>query len=270
MDKKNSNNATKIKYMKISVIIPCYNSEQNIIQVLLSIFSQTLAVHEVIVIDDGSTDQSYQLILNFKEQHNITNLKLVKQTNAGPAAARNHGITLAKGDWIAFLDSDDIWDTSKIEIQQKYLLQNPNIVLLGESLKKNKTAQIIQTISFNQLLLKNYFITSSVLVRKDILPNPPFDFNKKYSEDYKLWLEICHQHSCAILNIPLVKYSQNSNNLNNSPQNLSSKLWKMEKGELENLQYCYQKRYINFLYWIILSAFSLVKYLRRLILKYIK
>ena len=86
MDKKNSNNATKIKYMKISVIIPCYNSEQNIIQVLLSIFSQTLAVHEVIVIDDGSTDQSYQLILNFKEQHNITNLKLVKQTNAGPAA----------------------------------------------------------------------------------------------------------------------------------------------------------------------------------------
>jgi glycosyltransferase involved in cell wall biosynthesis len=269
MDKKNSNNATKIKYMKISVIIPCYNSEQNIIRVLLSIFSQTLAVHEVIVIDDGSTDQSYQLILNFKEQHNITNLKLVKQTNAGPASARNHGITLAEGDWIAFLDSDDIWDTSKIEIQQKYLLQNPHIILLGESLKKNKTAQIIQTISFNQLLLKNYFITSSVLVRKDILPNPPFDFNKKYSEDYKLWLEICHQHSCAILNIPLVKYSQNSNNLN-SPQNLSSKLWKMEKGELENLRYCYQKRYINFFDWIILSVFSLVKYLRRLILKYIK
>ena len=169
--------------MKISVIIPCYNSEQNIIQVLLSIFSQTLAVHEVIVIDDGSTDQSYQLILNFKEQHNITNLKLVKQTNAGPASARNHGITLAEGDWIAFLDSDDIWDTSKIEIQQKYLLQNPHIILLGESLKKNKTAQIIQTISFNQLLLKNYFITSSVLVRKDILPNPPFDFNKKSEEN---------------------------------------------------------------------------------------
>ena len=149
-------------------------------------------------------------------------------------------------------------------------MQNPNIVLLGESLKKNKTAQIIQIISFNQLLLKNYFITSSVLVRKDILPNPPFDFNKKYSEDYKLWLEICHQHSCAILNIPLVKYSQNSSNINNSPQNLSAKLWKMEKGELENLRYCYQKRYINFLDWIILSVFSLVKYLRRLILKYIK
>ena len=121
-----------------------------------------------------------------------------------------------------------------------------------------------------RILFNTNIATSINKCANSVLTITPFDFNKKYSEDYKLWLEICHQHSCAILNIPLVKYSQNSNNINNSPQNLSSKLWKMEKGELENLQYCYQKRYINFLYWIILSAFSLVKYLRRLILKYIK
>ena len=120
-------------------------------------------------------------------------------------------------------------------------------------------------------ILSNTNIATSInKCANSVLTITPFDFNKKYSEDYKLWLEICHQHSCAILNIPLVKYSQNSNNLNNSPQNLSSKLWKMEKGELENLRYCYQKRYINFFDWIILSVFSLVKYLRRLILKYIK
>lgn len=145
----------------------------------MSIFSQTLAVHEVIVIDDGSTDQSYQLILNFKEQHNITNLKLVKQTNAGPAAARNHGITLAKGDWIAFLDSDDIWDTSKIEIQQKYLLQNPNIVLLGESFSKKIKQHNYTTISFNQLLLQKLLYNILCTRKERYSTKSTFDFKQE-------------------------------------------------------------------------------------------
>ena len=254
--------------MQISVIIPCYNSETTITQTLLSVYSQTRIVHEVIVVDDGSTDHSCQLILEFKKRHNILNLKLVKQTNAGPAAARNHGISIAESTWVAFLDSDDIWLPEKIEIQQNYLSQNPNIVLLGESLTKNTKSPTLQSISFKQLLLKNYFITSSVIVRKNILPQGPFDLLKKYSEDYKLWLEICYQYPCAILNIPLVKYSKENDSHQHS-KNLSSRLWKMEKGELENYRYCYRKKYINSLYWLILSFFSLIKYLRRLILKHI-
>lgn len=253
--------------MQVSVVIPCYNSESSIIRTLSSVFSQTTAIHEVIVIDDGSTDRSCQMIQDFRKQHNAKNLKLIKQANAGPAAARNHGISIAEGDWIAFLDSDDIWLPQKIEIQQDYLLQNPDIVLLGESLAKKTNSPTLQHVTFKNLLARNYFITSSVIVKKDSLPEVPFDLHKKYSEDYKLWLEIGFHHACAILNIPLVEYSRGNDNQQN---NLSSRLWKMEKGELDNYYYCYRKKYINIFFWVSFSVFSFIKYLRRSILKYIK
>lgn len=250
--------------MQVSVIIPCYNSETSIVQALASVYSQSQAVHEVIVIDDGSIDQTCQRILEFKEQNNIINLTLIKQSNSGPASARNQGISVAKGDWIAFLDSDDSWLPKKIETQQQYISQNPDLILIGEALVKNSDNQALIPVSFKKLLFKNYFITSSVIVKKDILPDCPFDYYKKYSEDYKLWLDICYNYPCAILNLSLVNYTREHEKKKN--KSLSSRLWKMEKGELDNYYYCYHKKYINIFLWITISLFSLTKFLRRLVL----
>ena len=99
--------------MKFSVIIPCYNAELWIVGALESVIHQTLPPYEVLVIDDGSNDRSLDLIKAFPKQS--FPIVLLQSDRQGPAAARNAGITVAKGDWIAFLDADDWWQPNHLE-----------------------------------------------------------------------------------------------------------------------------------------------------------
>lgn len=94
--------------MNISVVVPTYNSSPFIEPALDSIAAQSLAPHEIIVIDDGSTDDTFQRVQHWQAKTKL-NVILLKQTNQGVSAARNHGIRKATGDWIALLDADDIW-----------------------------------------------------------------------------------------------------------------------------------------------------------------
>ncbi len=108
----------------VSVIIPTHNRAQHLKKALLSVFKQSYSPLEVIVVDDGSTDETAQMIQNhFSER--ATYLKLSK--NHGVSFARNRGIEAATGDWIAFLDSDDEWLPRKIELQMQYLQENSSL-----------------------------------------------------------------------------------------------------------------------------------------------
>lgn len=111
----------------ISFIIPCYNAEKTIIFLLDSITSTMYIPYEVICVDDGSTDQTSEIILRYAESH--SRIRLINQKNSGPSAARNAGIIEAKGDWIMFADSDDTYCTEGLVRLQKEVENNPNAEL---------------------------------------------------------------------------------------------------------------------------------------------
>ena len=118
---------------KVSVIIPVYNSEKTIVQVLDSVKRQTRFdyICEILVINDGSKDQSEELIQNYICEHSELPISYYSKENGGASSARNFGMRRAKGEYIAFLDSDDLWMPEKIEVQMKILLQHREIVFLG-------------------------------------------------------------------------------------------------------------------------------------------
>lgn len=109
----------------VSIIIPCYNSEKWIVDSLQSIYNQTYKNFEVIVIDDGSEDNTNKIVQEFD-----SSIIYKYQKNKGPAAARNLGVKIAKGDYIAFLDSDDLWEKNKLEKQLSYLNKNKEVDLI--------------------------------------------------------------------------------------------------------------------------------------------
>jgi glycosyltransferase involved in cell wall biosynthesis len=113
----------------VSVVIPLYNKESYIIQTLRSVMNQSYTNLECVIIDDGSTDKSFTLVSKFIEESKLP-WTLISQPNSGQTRARNHGIYQARGEYIAFLDSDDLWPTNKIELQVDALEKNPDSVLV--------------------------------------------------------------------------------------------------------------------------------------------
>ena len=107
----------------VSVIIPSYNCEPFLAEAIESVFAQTYRPKEVIVVDDGSTDQTAAIARSYKE------VQYIYQANQGPAIARNNGIATARGDFIAFIDHDDMWLPNKLEVQIEYLLEHPYVGL---------------------------------------------------------------------------------------------------------------------------------------------
>jgi len=169
----------------ISVVIPAYNAEKTIVRTLESVLSQTVSPLEVIVVDDGSRDGTARVVQTFSPH-----VRLVQQVNAGPAAARNHGVRVANGDWIALLDSDDAWLPTKLETQRRVL--EPGVVLTHTyTLQDRERSQT--DLTFDSLWEHNYIGTSTVIVNKSTYEQVGgFMEERSYigAEDYNLWLRI--------------------------------------------------------------------------------
>lgn len=255
--------------MNISVVIPCYNSSKTIFTCIESVFKQTYLPKEIIVIDDGSTDNTLILLEKLRERGpKEIDFYILSQRNSGPSVARNKGIQYAKNEWIAFLDSDDQWNVDKLEKQIVAINTDVKIVLCG-TLFDFSTNPIVDNlfkrISFKDFLFKNYFNTPTVLVKKGVLEKFYFDENQRYSEDYKLWLNICYENECILLNQSLASNIENKKIYGAS--GLSSNLWKMEKGELSNFKDLYESKKIGFLMFMLVSLFSIIKFLKRVLFK---
>lgn len=252
----------------VSVIIPTYNARDTIIKCLESVHRQTYSNIETIVIDDGSSDDTFALLKEYMSKHKDMQLNVFQIRNSGPAYARNMGIKRASGEYIAFLDSDDKWETTKIEKQMTCLKQYPEIKLLGCGHSIGDRSFFYDTgirhISKYRLLFKNYFLTSCVILKREVLNNIKFIESRKYSEDYFLWLQIAfHDHKCAFLKETLTI-------LCDKPvyggKGLSANLWNMEKGELNNLAILYREHRISVFWYWGASLFSILKYYKRLII----
>ena len=183
----------------LSIILPTYNGSRFIAQAIDSVQKQTFPDWELIVIDDGSTDDTAHIIQTYVQ--NDPRITIIKQVNAGQGAARKNGIARAQGAYIALIDDDDIWQNPlKLENQMAFLFKHPDHVLVG-SAKTELIDEDGKHIAWyenpqsdedirNHMLLKNCFITSSVVFSKAAYEAVGGFSDMRLSEDYELWLRM--------------------------------------------------------------------------------
>jgi glycosyltransferase involved in cell wall biosynthesis len=205
--------------MQISAVIPSHNRRHTLERALRSVFEQSSAVEEVILVDDGSTDGSAEMVAcEFAE------VKIIQQPNLGVSAARNRGIETARHDWIALLDSDDSWLAHKIEKIRLAQRQQPGFVLyhsdeiwmrrgvrVNPMRKHRKQGGWI----FEQCLPLCAISPSAAVIRKSVLQElGMFDPGLPACEDYDLWLRLCHRFPVHYLEEALiVKYGGHDDQL---------------------------------------------------------
>lgn len=254
----------------ISCIVPMYNSSKTIIRALESIKNQNfIGKIQIVVIDDGSSDNSLSVVENFININTDLWIDLIKKENGGVSTARNEGMQFAKGQYIAFLDSDDFWMPEKLQVQFDTMSANEHIDLLGCNADGNilnrylglKADRIILLSPF-KYTIKTLLITSTVFFKKSIYDTiGGFDINMKYSEDMNYWLRIMERFNCYFLNESLVVMEHNDNMKHAG--GLSNKLWEMQKGELFNIRSIYKMGLLNNLQYFIALNFSFLKFLKR-------
>lgn len=200
----------------VSVIIPTYNRCDLLQRSLDSVFAQTYRDFEVVIVDDGSTDGTRAAV------EGRSQVRYFFQENAGPARARNVGIRQARGDIIAFLDSDDVWWPEFLQTQVDVLSCYHDVALVcsrsivGEKQAKYfpLTQELIIGDLYPKLYQQSFVRTPATVVRKSCL-DVVGCFNESYpwSEDHDLWLRIAHQYRIAYVNRCLVRIGRQSDNI---------------------------------------------------------
>uniref|UniRef100_UPI004048C322 glycosyltransferase family 2 protein n=1 Tax=Algoriphagus sp. TaxID=1872435 RepID=UPI004048C322 len=256
----------------ISVIIPVYNAEKTIWRTLESVKDQTYQNFEIIVINDGSSDNSLFIVNSFITSFADLEIKLIDKKNAGVSSARNDGLKIAQGTWISLLDSDDEWLPNKLEKQLLIVSSDPSIDFLGANRNGEyrnrfflKKFSYLTRISSRLLLYKNFFVTPTVIFKKSIIDDVGFyDERQRYGEDGNYWIKICRTKNCVLLNESLVITGAGKPHFGHS--GLSSNLVKMATGEFKNLKEGYQLGIISMSEYFFLIIFCSMKFLRRVIL----
>jgi glycosyltransferase involved in cell wall biosynthesis len=253
--------------MKISVIIPMYNSKNTILQSLESVKIQTYPVFETIVINDGSTDNSADIVKNYIKLNPSQNIIFIDKKNGGVSSARNAGLKKATGDFIALLDSDDEWFPLKTEKQIKLFTENTLTSFIGGLIfEKPKSQQNnVIDIPLKKLVFKNYFQPSTVMFKREILNTVGyFDETQKYAEEGNYFMRIASKFNCKLLLEQVVLYDQGKHGFGQS--GLSANLKEMQKGEVRNLKFAVRNGYVSQFKFCIAIVFSYLKYLRRILI----
>lgn len=214
----------------ISVIIPVYNRENTIKRAIMSVLNQSFRDIELIVIDDGSTDNSANVIKAIKDER----LKYVYQSNKGACVARNHGIDIAKGDYIAFHDSDDIWLPDKLKIQYEALLVNKADVIFC----KMSDIGIYGTVDIPKKLKEGFINnkcslinigTQSILGKQYVFSDCKFDNDMPRLQDFELLYRIVKKYSVYYLDTVLVEYYTGDNSISSSSQKFLRSVYMLKK-----------------------------------------
>lgn len=246
-----------------------FNAENTIIKALDSVRNQDydLKQFEIIIINDGSTDNSKALAENYRDTYSGLNIKIINQDNGGVSAARNAGMKIAKGEFIALLDADDEWSPEKIERQMQYFEnRNLQIDFLATARNNNKILYPynikngLAEITFSKLLIRNEAQPSTVMFRRKVIENTGyFDNNQRYAEDVNYWMKVSLQNKMYILNESLIIMGQGKRSFGVS--GLSSNLPEMAKGFKKNLKEMYDAGRINLPQYISFRLFYKAKYL---------
>lgn len=256
----------------ISVIIPVYNSSLTIVASIDSVVRECAGnsyAWELIVVDDGSPDNSAQIIEQYISQSpHKENIRLIRQPNGGASVARNTGIEAARGEFIAFNDSDDRWLEGKLRLQMEFMKSNDDVVMVAgifgdDNLSTFKKYMGPKTlISIRDQVLKNYFSPPTTLIRVSILEKSGlFNPKMRYAEEGYFFNNIVYHGKSILLNQKVAEPITSKERWGDS--GLSGNLIKMEKGELFNIKSSYRIGYISLGRFIFASCFSLAKFVRR-------
>ena len=248
-------------YCDVSVIIPCFNSSKTIEKSILSVLDQTIYPREIICVDDGSQDNTVNIIFRLKKKSKI-DIKIISQLNSGPSVARNKGILLSKSKYIAFLDSDDVWDKDKLKIQYD-LMEKDNLSFtfhlyspLGDfDLNKYKLKNKCKSISISKFIFKQYIATPTVMaLREGFIA---FNENLSHCEDYLCWI-INNEGKKKIFFIDYPLASGFKKPIGDS--GLSSNIYAMHKGFITANMILFRDNKINLLFLILSLVFEYLKF----------
>jgi glycosyltransferase involved in cell wall biosynthesis len=193
----------------ISAIIPTFNSKQYVCEAVDSVLTQTYPNVEVVVIDDGSTDGTGDLL---KSKYG-NRIKYIVKPNGGPASARNLGIRNSRGEFIAFLDADDLWKPEKLERQ--IVAFSEETLLVGCS-QKTTNDGIIEKVLFRDLVIRNRFSNSGVVVRRRAIEQAGY-FDERPEmravEDWDMWIRLARSGELRVLHCNLVDIRVTENSI---------------------------------------------------------
>ena len=204
---------------RVSVVIPTYNRESTIGIAIRSVLDQTFADFEILVVDDGSTDSTESVVRGFGDPR----VFYVRQQHGGlPAVARNNGLRRARGEYVAFLDSDDLWLRDKLAVQVAYMDANPEVGLSYTNTyqftrdpsrcQRKPWLSTEETLSghvFEQLYGHQRIPNLTVMIRTSVRNTVGLldeDERLKANEDYEYWLRIAHRYPIGYIDRPLAKY----------------------------------------------------------------
>ena len=210
--------------MRFSVIIPLYNKAPYVAKAIGSVLAQTFTNYELVVVDDGSRDDSAEMAA--KAMDGRANCRLIRQENAGVSMARNNGVAASQGDYLCFLDADDWWEPTFLAEMSKLIAEFPeagiygtNYTIVNETKHKTRVAPIGVEVGFEKGYINYCQVYAKTLAMPlwtgaVCIPHPVFDemhgFPKgiKLGEDFLLWIHIALKHKVAFLNMPLAFYNQ--------------------------------------------------------------
>lgn len=205
-----------------SIILPLYNKEKSIYKTIKSVLNQTYNNYELIIINDGSTDNSVNIVNGFSDKR----IKLINKENGGVSSARNLGITESKYEFIAFIDGDDLWNSNYLFEMNSIINKYTEYYAFASAWARQKNDQIIYEnfhLSNDKVhVISNYFEiainhtllwTSAVIIKKDIFTDIGyFDTNLSMGEDIDFWIRLNLKYKFIFYNVVLAFYIQDSEN----------------------------------------------------------
>lgn len=251
-----------------------YNAKKTIANCIDSVLNQTYQGEmELIVINDGSSDGCERIVQEYISSNKTSiPIKLINKKNGGVSSARNMGIKEAVGEWIALLDSDDIWYPQKLEKQVNEIEQNEAITFIGTCRSKEsypffgKSKNRLYTLTVKEVIAKWYPHTSTALISKGtLIKSGLYDEERTHAEDGDLWLRIVmHCDYLYVLNEVLVDTGGGKRSF--GEVGLSANMHKMYQGEIYNIKGAKKRGQINTFHFFCFYFFLSCKYLRRKII----
>lgn len=240
---------------KFSVIIPLYNKESYIKTTVESVLDQTYKFFELIIINDGSTDNSIDILQPFIQDER---LKIIDKENSGVSASRNIGIQIAKYEWIAFLDADDIWRNEYLSEVNRMIESYPEATIIGMNYdctvpfvhKRYKTEGYVE--NYFKINIQEYlFNSSSVIIKKDSLLNQKFRTDLSIGEDIEMWYRLAKNNTIAYCPTVLSFYRKSiSNEMNRQRKSMIKSNWSFHL----DFSSCKSKEEKKYLYKILAST----------------
>ncbi len=265
-----------------SVIMPSYNHAKYLPETITSVLNQSFRDFELIIIDDCSKDNSREIIRKFKEKDNRI-INIFHETNKGISRTYNDGIEYAKGKFVSFIDSDDVWNNNLLEKEVQVLEKNDNLIIWTEGELINSEGKIFgitftqrhyntstkkQGNIFNELLKYNFILSSGFTIKRENLKEIRFNPQLKFINDVQFFIDLAYKYEYSFIKTPLAKYRlHNKNTIDVYPEGYIRDLIKLSKFLLKKyrnkIPLKIRWRYHHFL---ILKSYFVLGWRRKLLL----